>query len=136
MPATSPSCAVALPRQCNNATSTETATDAATSKADATLKPTSLRELRVQLRAQLQRNYGQGSQDERPTELHRSERAGTDAYFAWRIHLKEGKSLRVTFSPEVTHAETLSLYPSALAVEPIREVREANPMSGGPEENR
>lgn len=51
-----PSCAVALPRERNNATAAESATSDATAGAQGTRKPASLHELRAQLRAQLTRN--------------------------------------------------------------------------------
>ncbi len=120
----SSSCAVALPRDRNNATSLESATETATSKADNTRKPSSLRELRVQLRAQLTRNNGHSDQDKQPTELRTPESASeTDnlAHFAWRIHFADRNPLRATFSPEVTHTEVLACYPDAVAAEPLSE---------------
>lgn len=51
-----PSCTVAFPWQGNSATDAESATSEATGTAYISRKPSSLRELRAQLRAQLKRN--------------------------------------------------------------------------------
>ena len=51
------SCAVAVPRERNNATNLNNTTGDATESAAGTRKPASLQELRMKLRAQLECNY-------------------------------------------------------------------------------
>ena len=58
MPLSSPSCAVAFPRERNNATDNERATNDATTNAETTSKAASIKKLREQLRAQQGRNQG------------------------------------------------------------------------------
>lgn len=55
---TDSSCAVAMPRERNNATTLNNATGDATDKDTGTRKSPSLHELRLKLRAQLECNYG------------------------------------------------------------------------------
>lgn len=63
------SCAVALPRERNNATDTKSATNNATAITPNISKPASLQELRAQLRAQLARNYSGNRDDGKQAEL-------------------------------------------------------------------
>ena len=67
-----PGCVVALPRERNSATAPHDATTGATSKASISRKPPSLRDLRVQLRAQLSRNLATTSTDADAAELQKS----------------------------------------------------------------
>lgn len=62
MAISNPSCAVAFPRERNNATDNGTATSNATEGRRTASKPTSIKELREQLRAQQERNQS-GTQD-------------------------------------------------------------------------
>jgi hypothetical protein len=66
-----PSCGVALPRERNNATALQDATTGATAKASVSRKRPSLSDLRVQLRAQLSRNFASTSTDADASELHK-----------------------------------------------------------------
>ena len=51
---------------------------------------------------------------------------GKAAYWRWRIHFADRNPLEVAFSPEATHAEVLDFYPSALAAEPVTELRQGS----------
>lgn len=63
-----PSCGVALPRERNRATDTQSATEGATSTATESRKPASLQELRAQLRTQLTRNQQPANDPLPPTQ--------------------------------------------------------------------
>jgi hypothetical protein len=41
------------------------------------------------------------------------------AFFLWRIHFPDREPMEVSFTPEVTRAEALGLYPNATAAEPF-----------------
>jgi hypothetical protein len=69
MPNSKPSCAVAFPRDLNNATDSKSATNNATINPHSIQKPTSLKELRAQLRAQPVRNLNGNSEAESDAEL-------------------------------------------------------------------
>ena len=40
----------------------------------------------------------------------------------WRLHFPDRNSLEVAFSPAVSHAEVMRLYPETIAAEPFNEV--------------
>ena len=44
----------------------------------------------------------------------------------WLIHFADRNPAEVAFSPEATHAEVLDFYPSALAAEPVTELRQGS----------
>lgn len=69
MQLSSPSCAVALPRERNNATAAENATSDAAARLQRTRKPASLHELRTQLRAQLTRNESTSKEAANPASI-------------------------------------------------------------------
>ena len=78
MQLSSPSCAVALPRERNNATAAENATSDATARVQRTLKPASLQELRTQLRAQLTRNESTSTETANPASMVGADDTATD----------------------------------------------------------
>jgi hypothetical protein len=69
MPNSKPSCAVAFPRDLKNATDSKSATNNATTNPQNLPKPSSLKELRAQLRAQPVRNLNGNSEAESDAEL-------------------------------------------------------------------
>ena len=44
----------------------------------------------------------------------------------WLIHFADRNPVEVAFSPEATHVEVLDIYPSALAAEPMTELRQGS----------
>jgi hypothetical protein len=61
--------------------------------------------------------------------------SGTSVHWRWLIHFADKEPVEVSFSPEVTHAEVLALYPAAVAAEPVQGFgQSASPMTADEEQ--
>ena len=63
----------------------------------------------------------------RRSEIVEALKAANDAQLTswrWLIHFRDHEPLEVSFSPEATRDEVLSMYPPALSAEPVQDVRQ------------
>ena len=141
MATSNPSCAVALPRERNNATDAKSATHDATATEQNTRKPASIQELRAQLRAQLNRNQGKEESFTPQVKLRTSEascavalsteRNRATTSWGWKVTFPDrhpgnrigGRCFESYIVPEQTLAEVQGIFPGA-KIEAIAEVAE------------
>ncbi len=122
------SCAVALSRERNNATTADTATSDATATRPISGKPLPLHELRSQLRAQLTRNQCGNHEAGKRHDLRTSKVGAGDTpsktSWGWLIHYADRDPVECYICPVVTHAELMKLKPDAIGAEPLPDLPE------------